>query len=119
MSRWNDDDDRVEAVHQERWSRLGFAGLHSFERDYIGVWWLVGDTMNGGLVQYFDNSSGDLAEHALAGLETAGATETLTILREAMALIPGGWCADQTERGRRLARMCGFRARVNAQIAGT
>ncbi len=44
-----------------------------------------GEVNNGGLSQYFFNSSGDYWREALAGLEAMGASERATILKEAAA----------------------------------
>lgn len=93
----------ADELHQERWGQLGFAGLLPFEKGHVGVFWVIGEVMNGGFDQFFGNSSGDLATYALSGLEAAGATDTHAILTEAMSLIPNGWCEDRSERCRRMA----------------
>jgi len=70
-----------------------------------GIFWLVGEVMNGGIEQFLWNSSGDLAKYAKASLEEIRAERTLALLEEAMALIPGGYCEDVEERRRRLKKL--------------
>jgi len=61
---------------------------------------------NGGLAQYFVNSSGDDARAALAGLEAIGANQSASVLRRAMALFgPGGPSPDRDDRHDQLASL--------------
>jgi hypothetical protein len=47
------------------------------------------EVLNGGLHQYFSNSSGQYAHEALAALEKLGATQTAKLLQQAIAAFPG------------------------------
>jgi len=56
-----------------------------FIRCDLAVLMYDGEVNNGGLSQYFFNSSGDHWRDALAGLEAMGSTERLAVLREALS----------------------------------
>jgi len=60
------------------------------ELKFLEVYALVGEIGNGGFSQYFDNSSGDNAEIALAGLREIGADNAADITERAMAVFPDG-----------------------------
>lgn len=70
---------------EDRWRDLGFDRLLPEERNFIVVWWLEAEVLNGGFHQYFHNSSGDAAPEALAALEELGASTAAHVLREALA----------------------------------
>lgn len=55
------------------------------------TWWLEAETSNGGLDQYFSNTSGKHAEEAIAGLRLIGAPKTAEITEKAFAI----WRAEQ------------------------
>lgn len=65
--------------------KSGFQSLTMEQRHWIAVSMFDGEVNNGGLSQYFFNSSGDYWREALAGLEAMGASERATILKEAAA----------------------------------
>ena len=65
--------------------KSGFASLTPEQRHWIAVSMFDGEVNNGGLSQYFFNSSGDYWREALSGLEAMGAGERATILKEAVA----------------------------------
>jgi Domain of unknown function (DUF4375) len=76
---------------EARWSMHGFNELVAEERETIALFWLEGEVMNGGLHQYFYNSSGDLAALALRALCRLGASRSHDLLRSAMeTLVPSG-----------------------------
>ena len=84
---------------ERRWDRLGFEGLSTSEVRVVALEALEGDVMNGGLGQYFFNSSGDLALVALRGLEALGAVETHRALKEAIAKVwPDKYPTDRDTR---------------------
>lgn len=66
--------------------RTGEGSLCASEAALRYVWALEGEVTNGGLDQYFFNSSGDRARQALEGLDLIGAASTAAILRRACAL---------------------------------
>jgi Domain of unknown function (DUF4375) len=90
-------------VH-DRWGQLGFDNLLPEEKDYIMVWWLVAEVLNGTFAQYFSNETGDHALQALDGLKKCGATEGARLLQEATNLIEpyGGYTSDGDLRNARI-----------------
>ena len=73
-----------------RYDSEGFASLRPAEQVALCVDALEREVANGGLDQFFFNSSGDQAHETLSALETIGAKQAAKILREAMAVFPGG-----------------------------
>lgn len=49
-----------------------------------------GEIVNGGMSQFFSNSSGDRTHETLAALHTIGAALCIELLQKALALFPGG-----------------------------
>jgi hypothetical protein len=68
----------------QRWGDLTFDELSVEEREVISLFWLEGEIFNGGLDQYFHNSSGDLAPYAISGLRRIGARQTLALFESAI-----------------------------------
>jgi hypothetical protein len=84
---------------ESRWERLGYDELEPEERECIALFWLEGEVMNGGLIQYFSNSSGDLAPLAVFALARLGALRTLRLLESAMQkLSTGAYPVNREER---------------------
>ena len=75
---------------RERWSSLGFDALALDEKETVALYWLEGEVMNGGLHQFFGNSSGDLTNYVVSGLSRLGATQTLSALEAALAKLGAG-----------------------------
>lgn len=73
---------------ETRWDK-GFDKLELEEQQAIALYWLEAETMNGGLNQFFHNSSGDLAPLALAGLKQLNCMQTYTVLHDLMLQIFG------------------------------
>lgn len=94
---------RVGALFHERWRRLGLEALLPEERDHVLLWELHVEVGNGGLDQYLSNGSGDHAEETVEALVRVGLAVAAEIVRRAMDALPGGWCSDREERGRRIA----------------
>jgi hypothetical protein len=92
----------VGKLFHERWGRLGLEGLLRAERDHVLLWSLHAECTSGGLHQYLYNSGGDHAEETVAALNRHGMSRTGEVLRYALELLPGGWCADREEGIRRL-----------------
>lgn len=86
-------------ILERRWGELGFEGLTTEEREVISLFWLEGETMNGGLDQFFHNSSGDLAPHAISGLKRIGAHKSLALLESAIGkFCTGAYPVDRDTR---------------------
>ncbi len=84
---------------ESRWEEVGYENLTEFERQVVALEALEGDVMNGGLSQYFSNSSGDLAAEALIALDNLGAWQTYKALTSAIAKIwADGYPNDRAER---------------------
>lgn len=70
---------------QHRIAEAGVDELTETERIVFCMWDLVSEIENGGFVQYFLNSSGDLAREALTSLRLIGAPRTAALLQRVMA----------------------------------
>mgnify|MGYP006169185315 CR=1 FL=1 len=90
----------VARVHR---SDEGFAGLTLAEQHYYAVSVLKGEVYNGGVEQYFGNSSGDFYLHACAGLRELGALQTLALLEEARRVLFGTQPVPLAQGERQLA----------------
>jgi hypothetical protein len=79
--------------------RLNYEALSESERVCRTVWELEREVNNGGFLQYFFNSSGANAGHAVGALTAIGAIATARLAREAIAILGENtaW-ADQEAR---------------------
>ena len=64
--------------------------LTAEEQVFLMVDYLQMEVNNGGLDQFFFNSSGDYAQNILEACETVGASQSAALLRQAMAEFPDG-----------------------------
>ena len=69
------------------------------QRHYLAVYICDAEILNGGITQYFFNSSGDTWPDALAGMKAMGFRERLAILEKALAMF--GKHAPSTDHGTR------------------
>ena len=69
------------------------------QRRYLAVYICDAEILNGGITQYFFNSSGDTWPDALAGMKAMGFRERLAILEKALAMF--GKHAPSTDHGTR------------------
>lgn len=84
---------------ERRWKDLGFDGLTLQEKETISLYWLQAELFNGGLDQYFHNSSGDLVPYAISELKRIGAHQTLALLESAMGKIDANeYPVDRSKR---------------------
>lgn len=84
----------------------GYGSLPDHQRYYRAVCMCDAEINNGGLAQYFVNSSGDHWRDALAGLEAMGSKERLGVLREAISLFgPDGPSGDRDNRQEQLSKL--------------
>ena len=65
---------------------VGYDNLNEYEKSYYAVWWFAAETENGGLHQFFFNSTGGYIPEVRTGLRMMGATATLGIFERAVAL---------------------------------
>ncbi len=93
--------DKVRDFLRSRWESLGFDNLRPSEKDYLYVWWLYVEVINGAFDQYFSNSTGDTALLALSALQSLGADGAHAILVDAVHQFDpvGGYKSDRAERG--------------------
>jgi len=70
----------VDKVHNQS---SGFTGLSEEEKIYYSVGVLNGETYNGGIIQFFENTSGEYYRYAELGLIRLGASNSLSLLRTA------------------------------------
>ena len=74
-------------------------------KEYFAIHMMDAEICNGGFSQYFFNSSGNSWELALSGLEEAGSTERLSLLKEAITKIADGKPSPNRDlRGHQLAK---------------
>lgn len=82
--------------HKELWSYLvnkvnkeakGVDSLTKEEKIYFSVNLFDGEVYNGGIHQFFSNSSGNLYEEVVVGLKTLKATNSLLLLKQAVMIL--------------------------------
>jgi hypothetical protein len=64
----------------------------------FAVHWCISEVCNGGLHQFFSNSTGVLAPEAVAGFRAVGMPETAAIVEQAMARLPSPYPRDREDR---------------------
>ena len=87
----------------QREEQSGYAALTAPQRLYGAIRACDGEIRNGGLSQYFFNSSGDAWKDALTGFEVMGLTEHAQILRQAVAMF--GSAGPSTDREKRMNQL--------------
>ena len=83
----------------DRLANVGFDKLHDDQQHLVCVWAVCGEVDNGGIEQFFFNSSGDWSAHTPTALEVLDAPELAAIIRSAMTAFPNDM--PNTELGRR------------------
>ena len=81
-----------------RWGEIGFENLEREEQEALALFWLEAEVMNGGLHQYFLNSSGDLYPLAISALERLGAPISLHALRTAATKLGSVYPVERDKR---------------------
>ena len=97
-------DDTSWAVLEARWA-AGFEQLWPEEQQALALWWLVSETMNGTMDQFFWNSSGDLALLAQAGLRRLNLPKTLAALDAALAQFGPAYPTNRDARTAQLEQL--------------
>lgn len=82
---------------RSRWANLEFEGLSQPEKETVALFWLEGEVMNGGLIQFFANSSGDLSEYVSSGLSRLGCPTTLALFTTALAKLDLGQALESRD----------------------
>src|SRR4051812_39156329 len=70
--------------------------------ELLAVHWTLCEVDNGGLMQYFENSTGILAPEAVLGFERIGENELAEALRRAMGRLGEDYPRDRSLRNDRL-----------------
>lgn len=96
--------EQVWKILEDRWDK-GFDGLLIEEKQAIALWWLQAETMNGGLDQFFWNSSGDLALLARAALHGLEQRATLAALDSALQHFGASYPVEREERMQALKKI--------------
>ena len=79
----------VKRVHATDDEEAGFNALTDDEKIYFAVGILDGEVYNGGMHQFFSNSSGSLFQEVIKGLELLNATNSLWLVRKATKILFG------------------------------
>jgi len=75
------------------------------QRAVLALWWTHSEVGNGGLHQYFLNSTGYLLPDAVAGAQLLGEAELAAALREASTHLGDPYPRDHDDRNRALAAL--------------
>lgn len=94
----------------------GYAGLSRPQQHYGSVLMFDGEVCNGGLDQYFLNSSGDQWRDALEGLKAMKDDKRAAILEKAAAKF--GQAGPSTERGKRMDQLSELIRKDEASFEG-
>jgi hypothetical protein len=97
----------LEEFVEHRFEKLGYGKLLPEEQEYIAVWELSVDVINGGFEQYFHNSFGDRALEASQSLKHLRANKAASLLSEALTVLDsvGGYTKVRGTRRRRLSQL--------------
>lgn len=87
--------------------KQGAAKYPEWKIDILAVHWTMSETVNGGLEQYFSNSTGILAPEAVLGFQRIGKPELAAALQKAMALLGEPYPRERKERSERLSALTG------------
>lgn len=88
----------------------GAANYPPWKIDILAVHWTMSETVNGGLEQFFKNSTGILAPEAVLGFQRIGKPELAAALQKAMALLGEPYPRERQERCQRLTALTGGKA---------
>jgi hypothetical protein len=83
--------------------RWGAKGLTEPQLYYLTLSWLDAEVRNGGFSQYYFNSSGELATHAVKAAHSVGASEIAALIEKANALF--GKNGPDPDRERRMDQL--------------
>jgi hypothetical protein len=88
------------------YQRKGVKGLSEPQLYYLTLDWLDAEVRNGGFSQYYFNSSGELAQHAVKAAKVVGAPELAGIIQQANTLFgPKGPEPDRDKRMDQLSKI--------------
>jgi hypothetical protein len=87
--------------------KQGAAKFPEWKIDILAVHWTMSEISNGGVEQFFSNSTGILAPEAVLGLKRIGKIDLADTLQSAMQLLGEPYPRDREERAKRLAALTG------------
>ena len=87
---------------EKEWKK-GYAGLNQGRQMAVRFWWLVSELNNGGLDQYFWNSSGDFASDTIDDLRRIGQDPAADVLQRASRKLFGDSEVPRETAARRIA----------------
>ena len=89
----------------EKAEKYGIDSLSEKEKYFYAIYELDNEINNGGYLQYFDNSSGDLAYLILDALRSIGSNKALKITEEALDIYGRAPSKDKEDRMKEIARI--------------
>ncbi|HAB17246.1 MAG TPA: DUF4375 domain-containing protein [Verrucomicrobiota bacterium] len=106
--------DRIESAYEEvdiyesyEVFRTGASKFPEWQIDLLATHWTLSEILNGGLLQYFGNSTAVLAPEAILGFRRIGVPEASTALQSAMDLFGAPYPREHDDRTKRLATLTG------------
>jgi len=93
--------------------KQGTSKYPEWKIDLLAVHWTMSETVNGGLEQYFNNSTGILAPEAVLGFQRIGKPELAAALQKGMSLLGEPYPRERKQRGERLAALTGAKLQAN------
>jgi hypothetical protein len=104
-SYWNHIEEAFERVSiydgEEAWLS-GLKAYPEYIQELLAAHWTMSEVLNGGLGQYFQNSTGVVAPEAIEGFTRIGQLEVANILKAAMAYFGTEYPRDREIRGKLL-----------------
>jgi hypothetical protein len=95
------------------YEKKGAAGLSQAQLYYLALVWLDAEVRNGGFSQYYFNSSGELAAHAVKAARAVGASELAVIIQRANDLF--GKNGPHSDRDKRMVQL----SKIDPRAFGT
>lgn len=108
MSYWSSIEPAFDAVNIYDGEPTYLEGCSRYPRwivELLAVHWFASEVSNGGLRQFFDNSTGIVAPEALQGLHRIGQREASDALRQAMSLFGPEFPREADARALQLERL--------------
>jgi Domain of unknown function (DUF4375) len=82
-----------------------FKKLPQVSQHLFATHWAQSEIRNGGIDQFFDNSTGVLAKEAVEGFKALGMLETAELLQQSMDVLVTPYPQDRDERQERLSEL--------------
>jgi hypothetical protein len=102
--------DEVDIYETYEVFQRGAAKYPEWQIDLLAVHWTMSEICNGGLAQYFSNSTAILAPEAVLGLQRLRKPELAAALQKAMALLGEPYPRERDKRAQRLEAVTGSKS---------